>query len=539
MLHQKKKTIRHRGVADLRKFFLSLKKAEQLQTADVSALLQSSQETKRKQIGRREFISSTAKAGLAIGMGSFFGNCSSPKKETQPVIVVVGAGIAGLYATYLLENAGLTAQLYEGSPRAGGRIMSVKDVMGEGLWTEYGGEFVDSSHEDILALCQRFDLPLLDRGVQSEMEMKEFAYFFGGKHRTEEEVLRELQPFAQQISTDIEALSETISFEKFSEADRRLDQLSIIDYCDALGIKGWFRDFINISYTGEYGMEAGEQSAINFLSLFTPGDGSSYELFGPSDERYSIIGGSQMLTDVLAARVREQLHFEHLLKAISQKENKYQLTFQVGASSMLDVEADVVILTLPFSTLREVDLRIPLPEWKSNAIQQLGYGTNSKLFVGVNERTWRKQGYTGYGFTDNGMMSGYDHTQMQGGNEGLGGYTIYLGGKTGVEIGTPSLEDLQQPYVTILDEVYPGVKAAFNGRFQRWHWPSYVYSKCSYTSYKTGQYTTICGAPEKPVENLYFAGEHCSFEFQGFMNGGAKTGRLAAEAVISNIKARV
>ena len=37
----------------------------------------------------------------------------------------------------------------------------------------------------------------------------------------------------------------------------------------------------------------------------------------------------------------------------------------------------------------------------------------------------------------------------------------------------------------------------------------------------------------KLIGNLFFAGEHCSREFQGYMNGGAVTGREAAEAVLA------
>ncbi|MFI5135160.1 MAG: flavin monoamine oxidase family protein, partial [Chitinophagales bacterium] len=260
------------------------------------------------------------------------------------------------------------------------------------------------------------------------------------------------------------------------------------------------------------------------------------KLYGTSDERFSIVGGNEKLISVLANRLGDQIHTEHILTAISQKNKKYVLTFQMGGSGAMDVEADIVLLTLPFTKLREVDIRVPLPDWKTNAIKNLGYGTNSKLFVGVNDRVWRNQGYTGYAFSDNAMMNGYDHTQMQNGNQGVGGYTIFLGGKAGVDCGTLSLDDLQKQYVPALDEIFPGMNKSFNGRFQRWHWPSYVFAKASYTSYRVGQYTTLSGAAQKPVDNLYFAGEHCSYEFQGFMNGGAQTGRRAAEAIIEKLK---
>ena len=35
--------------------------------------------------------------------------------------------------------------------------------------------------------------------------------------------------------------------------------------------------------------------------------------------------------------------------------------------------------------------------------------------------------------------------------------------------------------------------------------------------------------------NLFFAGEHCSYDFQGYMNGGAQTGADAAKAVMATV----
>jgi hypothetical protein len=67
-----------------------------------------------------------------------------------------------------------------------------------------------------------------------------------------------------------------------------------------------------------------------------------------------------------------------------------------------------------------------------------------------------------------------------------------------------------------------------------------------------GQWTTISGmegapltfdsrnVPEAQARNpdkspnwrMFFAGEHCSTNFQGFMNGAAQTGRLAAQRIL-------
>lgn len=508
--------------------------ANKKETGDVTAL---AEERKFESLSRRKFVGDMSKAAAVLGFTGLYQACNTAGKKTQPTIAIVGAGIAGLHAAYILKQAGFSAQVYEGSGRAGGRIFTLPEMLGKGLWTEMGGEFIDTDHADMFALAKHFDLPLLDRGSSTETLLKEFCYFFGGKKYELKDVLTEIKPVAEQIKKDKALLTDDLSYTKHTPDEQRLDNMSTLEYIEKLGIGGWFKNFLDAAYTAEYGMDITEQSCISFLSLFDPGDEKSYKLLGDSDERYSIIGGGQKLCDALAGELKDQLMKEYLFTAISQNnDKKYVLSFTVSNSKKIDVVADIVLLTLPFSTLRDVDIKVALPEWKTNSIKNLGYGTNSKFFVGVNERVWRNQGYQGYAFSDNGMMNGYDNTQLQNNNDGPGGYTIFLGGKVGVDVCGQNIELLQKKYLPTLDAIFPGVAKSFNDKFFSWFWPTYAFSKCSYVSYKTGQYTTMSGTQFEPVDNLYFAGEHCSYAFQGFMNGGAETGRMAAENIIKKLK---
>ncbi|HYV93095.1 MAG TPA: FAD-dependent oxidoreductase [Chitinophagales bacterium] len=528
------KSIKGNALRQLRKAFHISLHAKRNRISDASAFVE---EGNYHAITRRKFISDVSKAAMVISVAGIYSACNPTNKKTQPTIAIVGAGIAGLHAAYILKQAGYNAQIYEGSPRTGGRIFSVDGMMGEGLWTEMGGEFIDTPHLDMLNLAKHFNLPLIDRSAPGEKALKEFCYYFDGKHYELRDLLEALHPYAEQIQKDIDSLSDEISFEEHSPDDVQLDQLSIMEYMDRLGIKGWFRNFINSSYTAEYGADISEQSAINFLSIFDPGDEHAYKVYGSSDEIYSIAGGNLKICDALVNEVKENIFTEHLLTSISQKSNnQYQLTFKVGGAGEIGAAADIVILTLPFTTLREVDIKVPLPDWKTNVIRNLSYGTSTKLFVGINDRVWRRQGYTGYAFSDTLMINGYDHTQMQNNNQGKGGYTIFLGGKQALDSGALDNGELQKQYVPALDGVFPGVADSFNNNFQKWNWASYVFAKCSYLSYSPGQYTSMGGAQYKPVDNLYFAGEHCSYDFQGFMNGGAQTGREVAEKIIAKLK---
>jgi monoamine oxidase len=48
-----------------------------------------------------------------------------------------------------------------------------------------------------------------------------------------------------------------------------------------------------------------------------------------------------------------------------------------------------------------------------------------------------------------------------------------------------------------------------------------------------GQYTQIAGYEGVAQGNIHFAGEHCSYNFQGYMEGGAREGVRAAREILA------
>jgi monoamine oxidase len=65
----------------------------------------------------------------------------------------------------------------------------------------------------------------------------------------------------------------------------------------------------------------------------------------------------------------------------------------------------------------------------------------------------------------------------------------------------------------------------------------------SYSYWKVGQYTQFSGYEKarQPFPNgrCHFAGEHCSQNFQGYMEGGAEEGQRAANEILADYKAGV
>ena len=93
-------------------------------------------------------------------------------------------------------------------------------------------------------------------------------------------------------------------------------------------------------------------------------------------------------------------------------------------------------------------------------------------------------------------------------------------------------------FASQVERIYPGAVDAFTKKAVRQHWPSSPFALGSYTCFKPGQYTTLANAVAPPVGNLFFAGEHTSTDFNGYMEGAAESGERAAKEVLAKIGRR-
>jgi monoamine oxidase len=305
---------------------------------------------------------------------------------------------------------------------------------------------------------------------------------------------------------------------------------------------GQLRD---VAYNTEYGADTTDQSALNlvYLLAYQP-RGSDFELFGESDERYHLIGGNESLPRAIAASLPSnsiKLNTS-LLRIARNADGTFTLRF--GASGgTLTVTADRVILALPFSVLRNLDYDdAGFSPLKRAAIEQLGYGTNTKLNLQFNRRTWNDRGpwgiSTGGSYADTGYQTTWDVTRAQKGRTGI------LVNYTGGSIGASFTGDRRDPivvngyanaFLAQIEPVFPGLTAEWNGRATLDTPATNPFLLGSYSFWKVGQYTQFAGVEKEASGQCYFAGEHCSTDFQGFMEGGAVEGARAAAEVIASL----
>ena len=166
--------------------------------------------------------------------------------------------------------------------------------------------------------------------------------------------------------------------------------MSAAEWIDTYVPGGMGSDFAAVCVAAlldEFGGPVEEQSALNLVYLLgqddSRGDGAQPrarpQLAG-ANEKWHVHGGNDKLISGLLARLPAgSVHLGQQLVALAASGGGFGCTFQSGATTS-EVTADHVVLALPFTTLRRVDLGgVPISALHLRAIREEPLGTNSKF----------------------------------------------------------------------------------------------------------------------------------------------------------------
>jgi monoamine oxidase len=233
------------------------------------------------------------------------------------------------------------------------------------------------------------------------------------------------------------------------------------------------------------------------------------------------------------------IHQETALRAIRRRGSRYELTFDGHAT----VLADLVILTLPYTTLRDVDLSgVAISAHKRAAIEQLAMGDDSKVLVQYDRRPWRMSDWSANFESADPDFDTWESSATQPGTAGL--ITVYGGGRTARAWSAPvphgpAPAALRDEVLGRIDLAVPGSRAHFNGHAWADLWPHDQWTKGSYAAFGPGQYTRFWQGTGRAEGNLHFAGEATSTYSQGFLNGGVESGDRTAIEVMRKLRVKV
>lgn len=512
-------------------------------------------------------FSAAASLGVAAGLRPVRASA-----QDKPQVAVIGAGIAGLNAALTLFDKGYVPTIFEASTRLGGRMHSERSYWGSQV-SEYCGEFIDSGHKTILNLVSRFGLSVTDVLASAPAYSTETYYFQNNgyvtsPYYTPAQATKDFAAVFKAAKSDLTAAGYPTLWNTQNSAGKQLDSMSVYDWIQSRvpgGISSTMGRLLNSAYDQEYGALTTDQSALNIVyALAYQPTPKQFSIYGASDQRYHILGGNDLLPTAIADYLQDggvQINTGHCLTSVAQSAGKVTLGFNGRTHPHA---FDQVILALPFAVLRNLDYSgAAFDSLKQTAITQLGSGKNAKLVLQFSNRYWNKQGpwgisngdvYSDLGFTydskknlysDIGLQNAWDTTRGQAGMAGL--LTDFSGGNAAAAYrpkapysfaNDPGIVAYANDFLGQIGNVFPGIGPSWNGKAilsAPFLDPNLL---LSYSYWRVGQYTSFAGYERVAQGAIHFAGEHCSVDFQGFMEGAAAEGKRAALEVYHALRGK-
>ncbi|MCB9793143.1 MAG: FAD-dependent oxidoreductase [Alphaproteobacteria bacterium] len=525
-------------------------------TAEAIGIFDARQREARQARQARRFTRrGVLQGGAALGVVGLGAAMAPRRAKAAPVarsdarIAVIGGGMAGLSAAYTLYNRGVIADIYEARAEAGGRVSSLGGSFGGGVdlngqVVERGGELIDTLHTTMRGYATELGLTLEDY----DKAEGEVFFWSDGALYSEDDVVDEYRDFTATLRADIRTLSPPTA-DSFTDADALLDHMSLEEYFDSRGPGALLRDVLEAAYVGEYGGEMHEQSSLNLLLFIHADNSRHFREFGVySDERFHVRGGNQQIPNALAETMADQLVWDRALVALStDSSGAYVLTFEDADGALHEATYDFVVLAIPFSVLRdvEIDPSVGFSDDKLDMIENYTYGRNSKMMIGFDGRPWSDVGSNG-GTYARGLsyLQGTWESNQADSSASSGVLTNYSGGDLAASYDTGDVQTELTRFLSDYERIVPGAGAmvrrdgAGEAQVHLAKWSENPLTRGSYTNNAPGYFTSYAEREAEPVGGVYFAGEHVDsfYEWQGFMEGAANSGAAAASEILALLR---
>lgn len=458
---------------------------------------------------RRLFLHNTLLGIPAIMLApTLLAGCKDDESDLPDVdydgkVIVIGAGIAGMYAAHLLKSKNVNVQILEASATFGGRI---RELVGFADFPiELGAEEIHGNKTDW------YDFVTSTPGVQLVDVDDEDYYILDGQIKTE-----------GQLSADPDAVNAETFIEQatnYSGTDMTATQK-----LDQQGIPNRVRHFVNAQVGNEYGTDNNTISLKGITEedqLWTAGNGN----YGVKNRSYKSIL-QEKLGDIL-----NSITYNTQVKNINYSDNQIVLTDQNNTTHL----CDKLIITIPLGVLKAGDVTFNpgLPADKTDAIAKIGMGPGMKIILKFNTRFWQDDLGSLYG---TGNVPEFWYTSFGRGNNPV--LTAFVMGEKAATLSNLSPQDAIQSVLAELNGFY-GNNAATNafadGIVMDWGKEPFV--KGAYSFPIVGGGISKRQALANPMgDRLYFAGEATHFEgHSATAHGAFETGFRAVKQMLEAI----
>jgi len=471
---------------------------------------------------RRRVLKEIAATAGVIATGSGLSTAALAASRRDADVIVVGAGVAGLNTALMLQDAGVSALLLEGSNRVGGRVMTLDKIPGrpEAGGTEFGAGY---------ARC----LSMLDRlggfPMQKWLDTVELPFAM--------DVDGTLMPMSAWPDSPLNRL---VGEERTAGGPLMGPFALTMKYAPRPsplnGLDSWLLPemaALDISYGDFLKSRGASEAALRFISNDTPtGDVNTLsalwqhrlfrfqEFMGGIDGLNSIATGASRFPEGMAKLLKREIAFNTHVTAIRANKDGVEVKTRAGRS----YRADRVVVAVPLPLLREIAIEPALPTLQAAAVREIPYDNMVNVFFAVKAPYWKEDGLPGSLWTNQPLGRMYHFKSDQG---------EYL---------WMNVRHPQSPWIKMKDtdvmqdatKTLNRVRPSTVGRIEAItvvNWSAYPWTR-GHNMYRTpGQIARFGNVVAEAHGRIHFAGDHTAATMMG-MEGAMESGERAAVEVL-------
>jgi monoamine oxidase len=459
---------------------------------------------KKMELSRRDFLLRVGVLGgssLAFGAMNAWdlnGQTLATRPDLPPVskatkVLVLGAGMSGMTAAWELGKLGYEVKVLEARNRVGGLNHTIRrgteetDLNGvsqtaafdEGMYFNSGPWRIPNTHEGTLGYAKEFGVPLQifvnehDNGILF-YEGEQYGALSGKKLRLRE-VKADMRGYTAELlakATDKRALELPVTGE---DVDKFVAYLTGEGY------------LTNPDHVYKANRARGEGNPYDLTALLRSGFSSRVRSVDqPGLMRapmFQPVGGMDQIPMAFGRALGKKITLNSEVMSVRQSAEGVKVVYKNTSNGKLhEVAADYVILALPFTILKKLDVNFS-PDMKTT-VAAVNHSASSKIGLQMKRRFWEE---------DEGIFGGQAYTNL-----GLGSFAYPSNDfftKKGILLGfygsatTGGLLDKTNPerIQHVLDNAskfHPQMKAEFETGYAKF-WPKIKYSEGAFANTAT------------------------------------------------------
>jgi monoamine oxidase len=431
-------------------------------------------------------------------------------------VLVAGAGFAGLAAARDLIALGATVTVIDVRDRVGGRVWTIRDGFAESQHAEAGGDMIDGDQHEI-------------RRLAGELGLKLTRILKGGFGYVRPDQAGRAKILPRNATRGWERLAKELSglTRPYTLAERRWDSPITADLARR-SVANWLDQVkadaeLRATATGLRGFFLADPDELSLVALAD--QFSEHDAPAPGS-MYRIEGGNDRLAAALAAPLGDRLHLNTDVVALSHRGKVVRVSVK-NNRALAQINCDYAILALPATLLRRMPITPALPAQQHEAIVRLKYGRATRTLLQFSKRFWRAPGRARAFGSPLPFGAVWDGNEEQRGRGGI--LSLLAGGGASDATQAIVAKHGARGLTDALD--WLGSKDSELMASRQIVWEQDPYARGGYAYFDPGFDPTLRAWLSRPAGRLFFAGEHTSVRWQGYMNGAIESGRRVAAEV--------